>query len=295
MGGNLRKFWHNLMQALPTLQSDDSPALTLATQLYDMHQQGTHILTLQATEAIYGLPMWVEQLIAESTGKKELGFLPLIQQHGQTPPAESYVHAFGFADELDEDMRVHSVSVFDEISDLAPEFFMWQMTTALLGAMMRINPFDQPHVNATKENTISYLNNTNADHTIAQKLAETSCSTKEIQDFINTLEKASTVCILSYLPHTEASENILQQLQNQLQETTAQISINIGPRYLHSTGQFHKGGADIATYIMLTQNQPAPTVPKENYNFNTLKLAQALGDYEALIHAGRTVYLLHTS
>ncbi|MCB1198502.1 MAG: hypothetical protein KDK51_09010 [Deltaproteobacteria bacterium] len=294
MGGDLKKLWSSLMQALPQLQSEDSPALSLAQQLYQAHSKGIHKLTLQSTQATNGLPLWVEQLVAESTGKANKGFLPILQDHGQTPPQDSYIHAFGFADELDENMTVHSVSVFNEVEDLAAEFMLWQMATALLGSMLKINPFDQPHVSTTKKNTVSYLQHETPAQSIAQQIRSVMVAPEKINDYMNDLKPSEVVCILSYLPQTDTAQDKLDSLVNRIAQHTPNLTLNVGPRYLHSTGQFHKGGKNVGKYIILTQDQDnAPRVPDENYDFNTLKIAQALGDYEALQNNNRKVILVH--
>lgn len=295
MGGDLETFWKNLQENLSILQSPESPALSLAQQLFDSHNQGIHKLALQTTSSMAALPLWIEQLIAESTGKQDKGLLPIIQDHGDPAPEQSYIHVFGFEDELDEDMNVHSVSVFQSFEDLASEFYLWKMTTALTGAMLNINPFDEPHVNTTKKNTAQYLESTNPKEQIQNNIQKVASSPDDIADFITNVQPDEAICILSYLPHTTSSEQFLSELEALVSEKSDSIVMNIGPRYLHSTGQFHKGGKDIGRYIILTQNQDAPMVPDENYDFNTLKLSQALGDYEALKQAGRRVMLVHKS
>jgi transaldolase/glucose-6-phosphate isomerase len=245
-------------------KNENNPAIKIAELLFENHQAGRNKLYFNVVEKYSTLTYWIEQLIAESTGKQDKGIIPVLTGK---PGSD------GFAVDIS----------IESIQDLACEFFGWEMTTAMLGAMMEINPFDEPNVVESKKNTINYLQH-GSNITVEKKINELAQSRIEIEPFLEGIEAPEFVAILSYANHH------LPELNRNFGVPIIHCS---GPGYLHSTGQLHKGGPNQGRFIIIIDNQKDLPIPGRNYGFQTLKLAQALGDYEALKHAGRKVMMVH--
>jgi hypothetical protein len=285
---------------------------------------GRDKITFFASPSIAAFGVWVEQLIAESTGKDGKGILPVTGEKLGLPDRYGddrffvYLRAEGDENEvLDNGVDAleaagHPVVriALDEREDLGGEFFRWEMATAAAGAVLGINPFDQPNVEAAKikarellkahRETASLPPDTpilvDGDTEVFGGTGRGDGSMREIfDDFLNRARPGDYAALMAYLPRTgetdEALEGIRIALRDRLKLAT---TVGYGPRFLHSTGQLHKGDGNKGLFIQITHKPEHDIpIPGEPYSFGTLVAAQALGDYQALTDRGRRLIRFH--
>jgi glucose-6-phosphate isomerase len=301
----------------------ENPGLRLGAALGELarnHKRDK--ITFLIPKEFSSLGMWLEQLLAESTGKEGIGLLPLTGEPLGEPAVygEDRVFIYMRMKDIVDDALERGVSALresgqpvitislDDLLDLGQEFFRWEIATATAGAILGINAFDQPNVQESKENTNRLL-------TVVRnqgKLPEEKPSL--IQDPLKLYfdEKAATIpevlrrflararpgdylALMTYVNETPAADNLLQEIRTMVQNHLhIPTTIGYGPRFLHSTGQFHKGGPNTGLFLQMTsddlQDIPIPGAP---YTFGVFKRAQALGDLEALQKHGRRVGRIH--
>jgi hypothetical protein len=218
--------------------------------------------------AAFGL--WVEQLIAESTGKEGRGVVPV-----PTTDVETGHDRFGVA-----------VHVGDPL-DLGMEFMRWELATAMVGHVLEIDPFNQPNVTESKQNTERVLASLPLpeDPTVALD---------ELQPWIESQVRPDDyVSLQAYLPYTEENTRSIEHLRRNVRDENDGIATTAGygPRFLHSTGQLHKGGPNSVVAVQLVNRSPMPgvVIPGYPYDFSTLITAQAIGDHQSLEAHGRRV------
>ena len=205
----------------------------------------------------HGFGLWVEQLIAESTGKQGKGILPAPDD----PRAE-----------LQEDVALPSPY------ELGQEFFRWEFAVAIAGSILGINPFDQPDVQAAKDKTSEVLAQGDVELTPEGSPEELLAQARE----------GDYVCIQAFID--PAREGELEPLIARARESGHVVTHGLGPRYLHSTGQFHKGGPNNGLFLQVVDDQGDELkIPGRDFGFARLIRAQATGDYESLKERGRRV------
>lgn len=297
MGIDLEAFWNDFLDTLTVLKSKDSPILPLAQFLAQAHSEHVHKLYLTTTESTHMLAQWIAQLIGESLGKNNMGFLPIPSSLDENACRQSYIHALGSEDEFEAmaSKTAHSVSTINGVFDLGGEFYFWMCVTALLGAHLKINPFDQPHVELAKQKTKAYLNQASPEQNIKLLLKKHTADPHKLKACIEQTPTDHMVCVLSYLPQSMAAKSYENKIIKDIQDYRPDVFLTKGPQYLHSTGQYYKGGKNNATYIILTQKEKRLALPQSKLDFNTINLAQALGDYHALTQQKRSVTLVHLS
>jgi len=263
--------------ALLELAKPNNPALLLALAIFE---SGTPFISLPDSP----LSQWIEQLIAESTGKEGKGILPVVENR---QPENSKILRVNFTPLTDKSQskEIHL------ITSLGGQFLFWEWTTALLCYLLEVNPFDQPNVTLAKERANSLL---------AEKVSlEPPIANKEVpsflRDFILKIEALGYVGILAFLPRTFESQ--INELSIEFKRlVNVPITVGWGPRYLHSTGQFHKGGIPTGSFLILTyEGEPDLGIPGQNYSFAQLQKAQALGDLAALTESKLNVLHLTLS
>ena len=264
MGGDVIALMEQAHTTHEVFSTDSSNAAqTLTQRLFDHHQAGRNKLYFEIAPSFVNLRLWIEQLVAESTGKSGFGLLPVLS---------GAPHTDGFVETIQ----------IQKVEDLAHEFLRWECATAMLGAMLKINPFDEPNVVQSKQNTTQFLQNDDCAQAVHSALQKTIVPLKDASRFIEDVHAPSFVAILNYTH---------QDLPIGLPKTCA-VSHCRGPRYLHSTGQYHKGGPNQGHFVVVVDEQKDLPIPGRPYGFQTLKLAQALGDYEALKATGRKVVMV---
>jgi len=294
--------------AAPLLSADstDNPALVLAGALGAAHARGAEKVVLADTgSGITGFGDWAEQLVAESTGKNGTGILPVVVEGPDAP---------GFADAGD-DATPCAIGAPDGAAHLGTSgslgglMLLWEYATAVAGRLLAINPFDQPDVEAAKKAARALLDAPTVEagtpalvdgpvevHAPEGLLPE---GTATLADALRALLAGAPdhgyVSVQAYLDRYEDASAIV--LRPELARRTGlQTTFGWGPRFLHSTGQYHKGGHQNGVYLQLTGAvEKDIEVPERPYTLGTLQRAQALGDGQILIERGRPVLRLHLS
>jgi glucose-6-phosphate isomerase len=278
-----------------TVPTGDNPAARLGALLgaaaLDRRDKATFVLS----PGIAGFGLWVEQLIAESTGKEGKGILPVAGEPLGAPAVYGRDRVF-LSLTLDGEESAEITARLDALqaaghpvlrltladrADLGQEFFRWEMATAIAGAMLRINPFDQPNVAESKHNTKEIL----ARHQRATPAA----SAAELERFLKGVAPGDYLALLAYLPPGPEQDRALDAIRLRLRDRLkVATTLGYGPRYLHSTGQLHKGGPPVGHFLQIVDVAHADLpVPGQPYSFGTLEAAQAEGDLRALRARGR--------
>ncbi|MGE3507285.1 MAG: glucose-6-phosphate isomerase [Vicinamibacterales bacterium] len=298
-------------------------ALGVAMAAGARHQRDKLTLLVPAELEAFGL--WVEQLVAESTGKQGVGVVPITGE--ALGAAEDYgddrlfvrMRIAGSADaSLDavasalegRGAPIYEITMPDATA-LGAEFVRWEVATAVAGALLAINPFDEPNVAQAKEATKRILNAfkqegqlvlPTADRTADEgvtftltRAAREALGTGDPQAILSLLRPGDYVALLAYLGPSPALAATLQAFRMGIRDRTRIATMfGYGPRYLHSTGQLHKGGPNNGLFVLVTSHPRVDfPIPGEAFSFGTLELAQALGDFQSLDGTGRRALHIH--
>ncbi|HET7789675.1 MAG TPA: bifunctional transaldolase/phosoglucose isomerase [Gemmatimonadales bacterium] len=272
-----------------------NPAAWLGAILAEAALGGRNKATFVLSPGIASFGLWVEQLLAESTGKEGKGVLPVAGEPLGAPEvygADRVFISIALADERDQkiDGQLGALAaaghpvvrlVLDDRYDIGAEFFRWEFATAVLCSILRINAFDQPNVAESKQNTKNVL---------AKKEPPAAAATaQELDRFYAGVKPGDYVALMAYLPPTPDSDRRLAGIQRTLRDRLkVAVTLGYGPRFLHSTGQFHKGGPPVGNFLQITDRAPDDLpIPGEPFTFGTLETAQAEGDLRALRSRGR--------
>ena len=249
------------------LEVDRSSAVQRGIEMGESAAAGRDKVTIVVPELFSAFGLWIEQLIAESTGKRGTGCVPV----PTTSPEEG------------EDRHVVPVSL-SRPSDLAAEMFSWEIATAAAGHVLGIDPFDEPNVAESKANTIKELA---APAPSVVPVTPTGDAAQWLRDAVST---GDYIAVQAYLPFS--CDAALEQLRRNFTSAFGvAVTAGYGPRFLHSTGQLHKGGPNTVVAVQIVSRTPAPAVaiPGKGYDFAALIAAQAAGDYQSLRSHGRRV------
>jgi transaldolase / glucose-6-phosphate isomerase len=242
--------------------TEGNPGLDLGLSLGEGWREGRDKILINPSPGSFGL--WAEQLIAESTGKLGKGLVPC---PGETVPGP--------------DRQAQEVRIPDPY-EVGQEFFRWEFATAVAGSILGINPFNQPDVQSAKDRTNAVLaSGSEPDVEPAGSAAELFAQAKE----------GDYVCIQAFVNPTPAAEAKVLELATQARNATGcVVTHGFGPRYLHSTGQLHKGGPPTGLYLQVVDETGAEiAIPGKPFGFGKLIRAQAAGDFESLKERGRRV------
>ena len=309
----------------------DNPGVMLGLTLGAAVRTGRDKVTFVVSPGIRELGAWLEQLLAESTGKRATGVIPVDGESVGPPQVYGGDRLFVYlrdasapdtaqdeavAGLADAGLPVVRFSLADRY-DLGGEFFRWEFATAVVGAVLGVNPFDQPDVEASKietrrltdafeakgalppeaplaqdEQLELYADPANArvlgrgDGTSVDQLIARHCARAGERDYL---------AILAYVEMSPAHRMLLQRLRHALRDTQRVAScVGFGPRFLHSTGQVYKGGPNSGVFLQITCRDAADlAVPGRRYSFGVVKAAQARGDLEVLATRGRRVLRVH--
>jgi glucose-6-phosphate isomerase len=272
---------------------EDNAAFGLGMAMAVLAEEGRDKLTLVSSDTLASFGDWAEQLIAESTGKEGSGVLPVVREPLEA--AENYGEDRFFVElSLETETKTNAAAVqslalaghpvfslsIKQASDLGAEFFRWEVATAIACALLKVNAFDQPNVQSAKESAKRFL---------AKGKLDPRSSERSLEEFWENAEPGDYTAILAFLPDREPVRQRLEKLRDAIRQRSKLAStLGFGPRYLHSTGQLHKGGPSNGLFILFTS--PAPEdlpVAGESYTFAGLETAQAMGDLEALENSAR--------
>ncbi len=289
------------------VEGADNPSAALGVALGVLAAEGRDKLTLLVGPSIARLPAWLEQLVAESTGKQGLGIVPVVDE-----PPQSVEHYGGdrvfvsiaVRGDADEALAVTTAALarqghpvvsieLDSTIDLGQEFFRWEFATAVAGAVLGIQPFDQPDVQLAKDLAKRAMDAAGGGRvaTSTPALGNPSEWREAISGWLSGARPGDYVGLHAYLAPTGLVSEHLQLVRERLHRRSGvATTLGIGPRFLHSTGQLHKGGPNSGLFLQLVDRPAADLpVPETSYTFGELIRAQAAGDAMALEQRGRRV------
>ncbi len=327
MGLEVDSFLRNTNEMVAACRQDDATAnaaAMLGLILGVCQRVGKDKLTIRTSSEIHDLGAWLEQLIAESTGKSGKAVIPVDRE----PVVETYskdrVFAFlSLTDNEDMDSRYEEMGAaghpavrieLPSVANLGQEFFRWEFATAVAGAVMGINPFNQPDVEAAKIEArkltdeyeqkgslppeTPFLDSENFKlYTSEAYAAELSGGTPaaRLRSHLDKIGEGDYFGLLAYIEMTPEHERMLEAIRsNVLNRYGVATCLGFGPRFLHSTGQAYKGGGNNGVFLQITCDDPADIqVPGQKYTFGVVKAAQARGDFQVLLDRGRRALRMH--
>jgi len=292
----------------PEIKPAENPGIALGAALGELARAGRDKLTFIASPSLVSFGNWLEQLIAESTGKEGKGIVPVVEISNTKyqMSTDRYVVYLKLTGEDAQDRAVAALEkagfpvirmVVHRKLDLAQEFFRWGMATATAGALMQIDPFDQPNVAESKDNTKRLL----VEYVARRKFSERGALTKKsewlegLTGLLKKVKRGDYVAIQAYLQRTPGHDRVLRAIRQELRDALGvATTVGYGPRFLHSTGQLHKGGANNGVFIQITADAAKDVeIPGEPYTFGALIRAQAVGDLQALKRRRRRAIRIH--
>jgi glucose-6-phosphate isomerase/transaldolase/glucose-6-phosphate isomerase len=299
----------------------ENPGLTLGAFMAAGARSGRDKLTLLLPDKLAAVGLWIEQLVAESTGKQGKGIVPIAGETGEISWSEDRIAvAVTVGSDGPDSARLEAARAagtpilplhMADVSAIAAEFFRWEVGTAVAGLLLDINPFDEPNVQQAKDATRALLDTyvrqrqlpfgdphgavDGARLTLSQAAID-ALGGEPADAFLQVLRRDDYCGLLAYLPPGDSA------LGEPLHELRTAIGVRggvptmfgYGPRYLHSTGQLHKGGANNGVFLIVTADAAEDLpIPGESFSFGVLEMAQALGDFQSLDHAGRRAMHVH--
>jgi glucose-6-phosphate isomerase/transaldolase/glucose-6-phosphate isomerase len=281
----------------------DNPGARLGAFMGALALGGRDKLTLITSPAASSFGLWVEQLIAESTGKEGKGVIPVAGEPLVAPDKYGDDRSFVYL-RLQGDDNAEIDSAIEGINssgqpllvlemrdkyDIGAEFYRWEFATAIAGSILGIHPFNQPDVQKAKDVTKGLLD----EYSASGKLPDIETA-ESVSGLLSKAEKGKYLAVLAYLHQTDGTGAAFGELRRKVLERYGMATtLGYGPRYLHSTGQLHKGGPSKGLFLQLTAaHETDIPIPGMHYTFGTVADAQALGDLRALQSAGRDVALV---
>ncbi len=308
----LDRAWTMQKACAASVPESKSPGISLGAILGEAARAGRDKTTIFASASLRHLPVWLEQLIAESTGKEGKGIVPVADEE---PPADAarygsdrlFVH-LRLAGEKDDahETRLAQLEAaghpivriaLSEIADVGQEFFRWEIAVAAAGAAIGIHPFNQPDVQLAKDLARQAMKKTGGNGAAASSGAPAVDASNAaslraaVQPCLSSARPGDYFGIDAYLAPTAATTAALARIRLALRDRAgAATMLGYGPRFLHSTGQLHKGGPNTGLFLQILDTPGEDVaVPETDYTFGELIRAQALGDYTALEQRGRRV------
>jgi transaldolase/glucose-6-phosphate isomerase len=285
-------------QACRTATPEENPGASLGAAIGALALEGRDKLTFSVSPPIDRFGMWLEQLIAESTGKEGKGILPVEGEPLGDPDAYGDDRFFvriavepeppdptGKLSRLETSGHpVARIELGDPL-DLGAEMFRWEFATAIAGSLIGIDPFDQPNVQEAKDRTNEIL----AGEGAAKGARDESKGPRDLAGLLESVRPGDYFAITAYLPSTDDNEERLSRVRLPVRDAKrVATTVGFGPRFLHSTGQLHKGGPDTGVFLQLT-GEPGSRlpIPGRPFGFERVIAAQAAGDLAALRSRGR--------
>jgi glucose-6-phosphate isomerase len=311
-------------------RAEENPGAVLGVILGVLASHGRDKVTLVAAPGIHDLGAWLEQLLAESTGKAGKGLIPVDREPLGPPDLYGRDRLFVYlrlrsAPDVAQDRAVASLQAaghpvvrieVPEPYQLAAEFFRWEFATAVAGAILGIDPFDQPDVEASKVATRRLTDEFEKTGRLPAEMpileadgvrlfadprnaAELAAGERTLAGLLHAhlgrIRPGDYVALLAYVEMAQAHEEVLQGFRTRLRDRyRVATCLGFGPRFLHSTGQAYKGGPNSGVFLQITCDDAADLpVPGRRYTFGVVKAAQARGDFEVLAERGRRALRVH--
>ena len=316
----------------PGVPAAENPGLVLGTILGVAATKGVDKLTIAASPGIHDLGAWLEQLIAESTGKEGRGIIPVDRERLASAAAYGNDRLFAYLrlDKAPDAVQDAAVQALEQAGkpvvrihvatryDLGEEFIRWEIATAIAGSIIRINPFNQPDVEASKlatraltseyektgklpseapffegEGVKLFADPANAE--ALRKAAGGGSLGAFLKAHLDRLGAGDYFALLAYVPMNDADESALQTIRHRVRDRKRVATcLGFGPRFLHSTGQAYKGGPNTGVFLQVTCDDARDLpVPGQKYTFGIVKAAQARGDFQVLAERGRRALRIH--
>jgi transaldolase / glucose-6-phosphate isomerase len=321
-----------LAACAPGVPAAENPGLTLGTVLGVLASKGIDKLTIVASPGVLDLGAWLEQLVAESTGKQGKGIIPVDRERVAGPDVYGSDRLFVYL-RLDESPDAAQDAAVDGLEqagwpvvririptryDLAEEFLRWEVATAIAGSILGINPFDQPDVEASKiatraltseyektgrlpaespffegEGVALFADEANA--AALKKAAGAPSLPAYLKAHLGRLSAGDYFALLAYVPMTAEHQGALQSARHRVRDARRVATcLGFGPRFLHSTGQAYKGGPNTGVFLQITCDDASDVpVPGQKYTFGAVKAAQARGDFQVLSERQRRALRVH--
>jgi transaldolase / glucose-6-phosphate isomerase len=337
MGLDVAKFLdrtEDMVQACASsVPVEENPGAVLGVVLGAAHNLGRDKVTIITSPGISDLGAWLEQLLAESTGKDGKGIIPVDREQVGEPEVYGKDRLFVYlrletAPDAAQDTKVTALEnsgqpvvriSLGDTYDLGQEFFRWEIATAVAGSIIGINPFNQPDVEASKiatRNLTSEYEKTGAlpeekplidrdgiklftDTKNAEALAKAAGNDQSLVGFLrahlNRVQTGDYFALLAYVQMNGANEDKLQAIRHMLRDSKRVATcLGFGPRFLHSTGQAYKGGPDSGVFLQITCDDAVDLpIPGQRYTFGIVKAAQARGDFQVLAERNRRALRVH--
>ena len=337
MGVDIKKFLDRTQEMVracgPSAPVEENPGALLGIILGTAARSGRDKLTIISSPDISDLGAWLEQLVAESTGKVGKGIIPVDREELTAPEAYGNDRVFAYihtkhATDVRQDAKVtaleeagHAVLriAMADVYDLGAEFFRWEIATAVAGSILGINAFNQPDVEASKiatRNLTSEYEKTGAlpaekpvveddgikfftDEKNAAELARAAGSDKSVAGYLkahlNRIGTGDYFAVLGFFQMNAEHERKLQAIRHAVRDRKhVATCLGFGPRFLHSTGQAYKGGPNSGVFLQVTCDDILEVpVPRQKYSFGVVKAAQARGDFQVLVERGRRALRVH--
>ena len=300
-----------LNEALSTSSAISNPAVALGMVMGIAAKKGRDKLTLLLPDGFESFGMWVEQLVAESTGKNRTGVIPIAGEPVGQPAVYGddrlFVDVRGI---MSAALRPAVTFAWKDPYAVGGEFVRWEIATAIAGAFLNINPFDEPNVQQAKDATNKLLDEFKSSGGLSEPTAEITLSgaslmsSRRARTLLNGGDPTRLLTLLkagdyfAQLAYVSPASDLLPELERLRAAVRDRLkvatSLGIGPRYLHSTGQLHKGGPNTGVFLLITTGGTGDaSIPGQPFTFATLERAQALGDFQSLDAAGRRAVHLH--
>jgi len=337
MGLDTKKFLERTEEMVQACAScvpvEENPGVVLGLILGSAAKAGRDKVTIITSPGIFDLGAWLEQLLAESTGKQGKGIIPVDRESIGAPEIYGNDRVFAYlrlesAPDAQQDAKVAAlekanqpvvrISLTDPY-DLGQEFFRWEIATAVAGSIIGINAFNQPDVEASKiatRNLTTEYEKTGSlpaekpiledkgvklftDEKNAAELAKAAGSDKSLVGYLKAhfgrMKAGDYFALLGYIQRNEAHEAALQAMRHAVRDKKhVATCLGFGPRFLHSTGQAYKGGPNSGVFLQLTCDDAKDLpVPEQKYTFGVVKAAQARGDFQVLAERGRRALRVH--
>jgi glucose-6-phosphate isomerase len=311
---------HAMEAACRVMQVRDNPGLALGALMSAAFENGRDKLTLLLPKPLGSFGLWVEQLVAESTGKHKKGIVPIAGESAGMSSGDDRVYISVRVGEvaadaagLDRAKSLGAPVVTIQLPDayaLGAEFLRWEIATATAGLLMQINPFDEPNVKQAKDATSALLKvyeqskrlplpephaEISGVRLTLSEAAQAQLSGEPATSFLRVIAPNDYFCLLAFLPPEDARfDGLLQDARMRAAvHGRCATMFGYGPRYLHSTGQLHKGGANNGVFVVVVaEPEDDLAIPDHPFSFSVLETAQALGDFQSLDHAGRRALLV---
>jgi glucose-6-phosphate isomerase len=310
-----------MVKACHSTDPRTNPGVALGALMGAAAKSGRDKLTLLVPDRLESFGLWVEQLVAESTGKQDKGIVPITGETTKAPAGDDRmavvvrINGDGPDDHAVDRMRATGVPLITidmpDIDALGAEFFRWEIATATAGRVLEINPFDEPNVQQAKDATRALLQAYTTRGTLPitepdsardgirftmSRAARERLGANGVDGFLSVLTPRDYFALLAYVPPDDPVFGpMLRELRDRVAvEKHCATMFSYGPRYLHSTGQLHKGGPNTGVFLIVTAPAEADLpIPGAPYSFGVLEMAQALGDFQSLDVAGRRVLHAH--